>query len=389
MNNSSTRREQTQGEMYLNRHALADVTRVARRHWSFRRVMTLSGYALGLLLLRGVGRVARFIDDRLWPEIAHQPIDQPVFLFANARSGTTFLHRLMSLDEDRFAHFKLYQSILWSVSAQRVVDALDRADRRFLGRRLRRLVDWINDSFFHSWEGIHDMGIDRAEEDEAIFALCLNTPAISLLLPWMDELPSVRWFDQLDADERDRFLDVYADAIRRHLFSVGGNRIFLNKNALFAPRIRSIYRRFPDARFIYMIRHPYESIPSFLNMFHAKWVTHSPEIPKDSPESRALARLAIEYLLYALECRKLIPADQLLIVRYEDLVSRPLATVDRIYGWLGMPIDQVFRRRLEETLAVQRSYLSHHEYDLEDFGLSREDIHVELKSVFDEFGFEP
>jgi hypothetical protein len=94
----------------------------------------LSGYGLGLLLIRGLGRLARFIDDLLWPEIGRQPIEQPVFLFANARSGTTLLHRLMSLDEDRFVYFKLYQSILWSVSVQRAVDTLDRADQRFLAR---------------------------------------------------------------------------------------------------------------------------------------------------------------------------------------------------------------------------------------------------------------
>jgi len=47
---------------------------------------------------------------------AQQKIEAPVFIFGNARSGTTLLHSLMSLDEERFASMKLYQSIsigLW------------------------------------------------------------------------------------------------------------------------------------------------------------------------------------------------------------------------------------------------------------------------------------
>jgi hypothetical protein len=76
-----------------------------------------------------------------------------------------------------------------------------------------------------------------------------------------------------------------------------------------------------------------------------------------------------------------------LVVRYDDLVSEPLATVERIYGWLGEPVGDAFRLRLEEALHAHRSYRSEHEYSLEEFGLTREEIYAELKPVFDEFGF--
>ena len=375
--------------MYIDRRARAEIARVAWRHRSPRRVWTLATYSLGLLLLRGIGSLARRLDDLLWPEIAEQRIEQPVFLFANARSGTTFLHRLMSLDEERFAHFKLYQSFTWSVSVQRLVDALDRIDERVPGRPLHRAVQWIDRAVFSGWEGIHEMGLGQAEEDEALFALCLCSPSISLLLPFVDELPSVRWFDAHPAEDRHAFLDLYEDALRRRLFSAGGNRTFLDKNALFAPRVRSMHERFPDARFVYLIRHPYESLASFLDMFYVKWITHSPEIAKDSPESRALARLAMDYLRYALDARRFVPADRLLVVRYDELVGEPRATVERIYAWLGAPMSELFRDRLQEQVARRESYVSGHRYSLEAFGLSREDVYVELKAVFDEFGFEP
>jgi hypothetical protein len=376
------------GTVYVNRQVLSEVASAARTHASPRRVWTWSGFAIVLVLIRSVVWIAQRIDDLFWPEIAAQPVDRPVFIFANARSGTSLLHRLLDLDRGRFASFKLYQSIFCAVSLRRLVGFLGRMDRRVPGRPLQRLVAWINATFFSGWEGIHEMGIDKVEEDEAIFAVNLQSPAIALLMPWVDELPASRWFDEQPEAERERFLDIYEDALRRHLFASGGGRILLNKSALLAPRLRSIFGRFPDARFIYLIRHPYDSLPSFLSMFHDKWATHSPEIPRDSSEARALGRLAMDYLRYGLECRKFIPEGRLLVVRYDDLVADPHLVVTRIYDWLGLPVGQDFSARVKAFLSAQQSYVSSHHYALEEFGLSREGVFRELKEVFAEFGFE-
>jgi hypothetical protein len=375
--------------MYLNRAAAREIFHVARRHLSPRRAWVWLGYALGFFTIRGFLNVARWIDDRLWPGIAAQKVEKPVFIFGNARSGTTLLHRLMSLDEEHFASMKLYQSIFCRVSVYRSVAAIDRFDRRVPGRPLRRLVDLVNRKVFHTWEGIHEMGLDEAEEDEAIFALSLMTPAVAFILPYPQELRVLASFDELPADERRRFLDHYEDLLRRHLYASGGERAFLNKSVLFAPRVRSMLERFPDARFVYLVRHPFEAIPSFLDMFHAKWLTHSPEIEADSPEARALAAIAIDYYRYALACRKCVPEDQFIAIRYDDLVASPRDTIDRIYRHLGIEMSPSCRARLDAGIDAQRDFSSGHRYSLEQFGLSEKAIYAELKDIFSEFDFEP
>jgi hypothetical protein len=375
--------------MYLNRAALREITSVARHRLSPRRAWVWLGYAVGFFAIRGLLNVTRWIDDLAWPEIAQQKIEEPVFIFGNARSGTTLLHRLMSLDEERFASMKLYQSIFCAVSLRRSVETLGRFDEHLPGRPLRRLVDLVNRKVFSAWVGIHEMGIDKAEEDESLFALSLMTPAVVLLFPYLDELPGLTCFDDLPADERRRFMDYYEDALRRQLFASGGGRAFLNKNALFAPRLRSMFERFPDARFVYLLRHPFDAIPSFLDMFHSKWITHSPEIGTDSPEARALARLAIDHYRYALDCRRFIPVDRFIIVRYDDLVAEPRRTVEALYRSLGIDTSPSFRARLDEALASQCSFSSGHSYCLEQFGLTEEGVYKELEGIFAEFGFEP
>ncbi len=365
------------------------MARVARNRLSKRRASAWLAYAVMFFSLRGVLRVARRIDDLLWPDIAEQKIERPVFIFGNARSGTTLLHRMMSLDEEHFASMKLYQSVFCRVSIFRAIAALDRLDRRVPGRPLRSLVDLINRNVFGGWKGIHDMGLDVPEEDEAIFGLSLMTPAVALLLPYVDELPGLMAFDGLPVEERRGFMDLYEDALRRHLFSSGGKRTFLNKNALFAPRILSVFERFPDARFVYLIRHPFEAIPSLLDMFHSKWITHSPEIKPKSPEAEALAQLAITYYRYALDCRKVVPGAHFITIRYDDLVSDPKQTIGILYERLGMEMTPSFVAELDQALQSHRSFESRHSYSMQQFGLCEHAVHAELRDIFEEFGFEP
>ena len=128
-------------------------------------------------------------------------------------------------------------------------------------------------------------------------------------------------------------------------------------------------------------------MPSFLNMFHAAWRTHSPEIAKDSPEVKALAQVGYDYYRYAMMCRDLLPAENFRVVRYDDLIESPRATVESVYEWMGLPITEAFRVRLDEATSAQRTYERPIEHTLEEWGLTREEVYRELQPVFEELGF--
>jgi len=49
-------------------------------------------------------------------------------------------------------------------------------------------------------------------------------------------------------------------------FCSGGDRRLLSKNPGFTPKIESLRHSFPDARFIYMVRNPLETIGSMQSM---------------------------------------------------------------------------------------------------------------------------
>ena len=357
---------------------------VWKRHFTLRSVPVTAGMVLAYTSVRSLVKLGHLADDVLYPEWREQPVDRPIFMFANARSGTTLLHRLMALDEERFAPIKLYETIFPAASLNFLFDFIGKHDPTGLGRGV---VDLFNRAFFGGWKDIHPMGLDKHEEDEATFCLSLHTTTLGLLFPEIDELEDLFWFDKLPKATRDEFLDFYEASIKRHLYSTGSDKRLLNKNVFYTPRVRSIFERFPDSIFIYMIRSPHESIGSYLDMFHRAWKVHRPDVDKDSAQARALAEMAVRQYRYALELRKVIPASQFLVITYDEITRDPGKTVRRIYRHLGMEPSATFDARLRQATENQRKWKSDHEYALEDFGITAQWVYEQLRDVYDEFGF--
>lgn len=364
--------------------------------------------ALGALReRRGAGRIASFasiaslwapfqtltrltleLDDRVHPEYRSAPIDSPIFIVANPRSGTTLLHRLMSEDEENFASFTLGETIFPSVSIQSLFTRLGKLDDRFLGGALDKAARAFDARVFGSrWEDVHRLGLFEAEEDETFFTYSLQSPTTMLLVPFPDAIAPLVQLDHLSRDKRELMMDYYEGTIRRLIHRKGHDKRYLDKNVFHTHRIRTIAERFPDARFVYMVRHPFEALPSFLNMFYEAWNTHSPDIAKDSPEIRQLLRVGYENYRYALELSRALPADRMSIRRYEDLVADPKVFVENLYDWLGQGMSDAFCSRLETATSAQRLYERPYGHKLAHFGIDEAEVRVELAEVFEAFGY--
>lgn len=351
------------------------------------RVLNWTGYAVAIGAFEAALRVGQRLDDVLFPEWRDQPIDEPVFIIGNPRSGTTMLHRLVSMDEATFAPLTLAHSFFPAVTIRKAISAAARLDEKIPFHPGRRLVDAINAIFFSGWDGIHQMGIDKAEEDEAIFLLAFNTVNFSLMAPDMESLMPLAKSDEDDVNYQRRFMEYYEAQMRRHLYADGKNRRYINKNVFMVGRLERLDERFPDAKYVYLVRHPYEAIPSFLSMWWEKWVSDDAEFPKNGRDTRLLAELAVYYYHRALELMDRIGPERFMVVDYRKLVADPRGTVRRIYDFLGVEIRPEVNQMLEEATRHQRDYESRHEYSLEDFGLSEDWVYERLEPLFERFGF--
>ena len=172
--------------------------------------------------------------------------------------------------------------------------------------------------------------------------------------------------------------------MKRFVYATGQDKIYLSKNVMSTGRFKSLLERFPDAKIIYIARHPYEALPSFTSMFSVMYGEGT-----DADLSRqALSEHGIQFYLYLAEMRKVIPSSQFIAVKYDDLVNNPKNTVLKVYKHFEWEASEEFEKMLDIEQIRQQDYHSEHEYSLDQYNLSKEYIYERLFDIFHEFGFE-
>ncbi len=349
------------------------------RPWAY--VLFFTGLYGVMWLIIAFGRA---LDHVFFPGFKRQEVRAPVFIVAPPRSGTTLTHRLLSLDEERFVHNKLYQTIFPSLTWQRLLRALVSLDR--VGRPVVRLAVWAEKKWFGGWNDLHKLRFDLPEEDECFFIYTFVTESIFLLFVHVDELWEAGFQDALPLARRCKVMRFYQSCLQRQLYVNGPGRTMLSKATQSSGAVESLLETFPDARFITIIRHPCQSVPSHVSLFWRVWRVHSPELKKDSPVSRAYARLVVRWYRHLFEFRRRIDPRQYYCIDYRDLVRDPAAVLEKVYAHFGWTMSDAFRTRLDAACRREREFKSRHEYTLEEFGLSKEWLQQKLGPLLHYYG---
>jgi hypothetical protein len=178
----------------------------------------------------------------------------------------------------------------------------------------------------------------------------------------------------------------YRSCLQRQIYANGNGRAMLIKSTQTCGAVESLIKEFPDARFITIMRHPFEAIASNLSLTVPVWQAHSPEITKDGPESRAYAGLVVEWYKHLFRFRSQVSLENYFCVDYRDLRNDPAGTVEGLYGHFGWEMSADFRAKLNEITNRQKSFKNNHGYTLEEFGLTRQWLQSELAPVLDAHG---
>jgi hypothetical protein len=376
--------------MYSDYDTMRTMLRLAHSPgtFSFTRTLFADGLLSAATTIGAINRVTERIDSLLYPDVDAVPLGKPIYIVAAPRSGTTFLHRLMSLDP-QFTGPKLYETFFPTVSGYRAVQRVVTFNGS-VGSLLRNMRERLDDSYFGAWAGIHETSLSQNEEDEALWALAFATPAIWLVLPFPHEFEHLRFIDQLPDEKRAKLIAYYRACVQRHLYT-HPNKTLLGKNVLLPGRFEIVTSALPDARFVHVLRHPYEALPSTLSLFTVPWRWHSPRIRSDGPEVRALVQLTIDY--YRFLHQKTLESEQrgenrFVSIQYRDLFRDPAKHVFEVYERFQLTLTDEVRAKILAHCAAQRAYKSEHQYSLSQFGLSKDFVYGELKDLFDHYGFE-
>jgi omega-hydroxy-beta-dihydromenaquinone-9 sulfotransferase len=275
--------------------------------------------------------------------------DDPIFIIGHWRTGSTFLHQLMSLDP-QFCAPTLFQvavpdSFLVSYSWYKPVF------KRVLSKH--RPMDHVK------------MGMDEPQEDEyAIYRITDHSPLEHLVFPKSgcfflnQEMPLMPSGTELEKWKSD-LLTFY-----RKLHFQSKKRI-VSKNPFNSFRIKVLCEMFPNAKFIHIVRHPYAVVPSSVNMWNIVQQQNCLGNPVTKPGYNEITD-ALDNLLTVIETDSLqLAAGQYAEIRYEDLEKNPAEALKKVYHLFNISFTAEYEAKigmfLWKTLDFQKN-----EYTLPD-----------------------
>jgi hypothetical protein len=324
------------------------------------------------------------LDPIFFPALRRTEVRQPVFVVGHARSGTTYLHRMMANDP-RFSYVLLWEMFFPSLIEKKVLRAVLRWDQR-LGGRLRKRIDVLDERLFSKSQSVHESGLFAPEEDEFLLTMSCASGFWVVQFPYVDELDFYYVDDRWPAPKRRRVMQFYKECLRRQLVLNGQGLMHLSKAPVHCGRVESLIETFPDARFVVPVRNPYETIPSFLKLMQFAWSARK-RSDRDMQDSfRSFVNSSFHYYQHPLDVLDAHPGVPSAIVDYSDLVTDPAGTMRRVYDEIG--IDMVPEQ--EKALADEkgREYRSGHAYSLKEFGLEADEVRTRLAPLFERFGWE-
>jgi len=327
------------------------------------------------------------LDDFLFPAYRQQPVDKPLFILGNFRSGSTFLHRLLARDKENFTSLRTWDIFITPSITQRKIAGLFARIDVFFGNPLRQWIAAV-DNCSLGRINIHRVSFFEPEEDENILLHIWSTFFISVMFPFLDEIPPYQFFDDaISEQERRRIMQFYRGCVQRHLYATGGKRYFVSKNPAFSAKIETLMEIFPDARIIYLVRNPLDMLPSTVS-----WLSYAFHIFNDPLEKYPYRREILDFTQYwyrhPLDYIDRNPSQSKIIMLYDDLIQKPEEMICSIYQCFGY-IDQfALERIVRDALDDMHRFQSDHVYSYEEMGFTRDEIVAAYADVFTRFGFD-
>ena len=329
------------------------------------------------------------LDEVLFPKFHGIKIKEPVFIIGNPRSGTTLLHRLLAQDSSQFLSMRTWEIFgSPSINGRRMVRLavkLGRAVGVPITRRIRRMERlWKDDDIIHRFK------LRSPEEDEYLFIHIFSTLKIWSFAAMVDEARPYIYFDErISEDDKSRILDFYESCLQRHYYYHRQfKKHYLSKNPNFSPAIKSLLKKFPDAKFIYLIRNPLEAVPSHISLKEREWQLLGSPLGKYSCKDFILES-SQHWYNYSLKVLSDLPDEQTIIVKFEDLIADVEKTVHQIYNRFGLPITPYFQEILDQHTIQARNHQSSHNYSLAEMEINMEEMNDRFDKIMQDYCYQP
>ena len=290
-------------------------------------------------LISVIGTIEGLFFDK---KIAQKKMQQdPVFIIGHWRSGTTFLHYLLTIDE-QFGYLNNTQAFM--------------PNTMLVGKKL---IQWLVKIHLFPKRPMDNVKItaDSAQEEE----FALSNFGCGAYLGWYfpekirDYFSKYIFFEGCSASEIRQFKKAYKNLILKIAYVNQGKPLIL-KNPANTGRVEWLLELFPNAKFIYLHRNEYEVYHSTIKL-HTK-LTEQFSLGK--PDGKAIEKMVMDFYPKLLESyetsKKRIPEGNLIEVNYESLTENPLAILETIYEEFNLPAFEKAKPAFEKYIQSQADY---------------------------------
>jgi omega-hydroxy-beta-dihydromenaquinone-9 sulfotransferase len=330
---------------------------------------------------KNIGRLIYIFQNALWSTILtwrennrygeklkSMPVpDDPLIIIGHWRTGTTYLHHLLSLD-DQFISPTLFQC-----SFPESFIAGEPFYRPVMGALVKkRPMDSMK------------MGFDDAQEDEfAWVKLAPGSPMLEIIFPQKQGYFIKYMKDFIPVDESKA---IWKEQMQRFSIKIcrDSGKTLLLKNPFHSLRIPFLCEVFPHARFIHIHRHPYNVVASSLNLWNVmakdNQLKGKPNIPVLEDVVEGLVKF------YSIIRRDLAGLDpkRHCEVRYEALEANPIEEIKKIYRSLGLDLSETSEGKMRIYLEKVKDFRKN-SYTFDD--VQKDRVSQLMKEQFEQYHY--
>jgi len=326
-----------------------------------------------------VNRIFLFLDYILVPEFEKAKVKRPIFIMGVNRSGTTFFHRLLS-KSNQFSTSKTWDLIIPSLSLRKFLLIINKA-----------LTYFKLDQIEKKNRG-HQVRLENIEEDEMLlFIHKLDSLWVSNhLMPWLKFDTKSKHFikhvyrdNSKNQNRNIRSMLFLKDFFQRQAY-LHKNRRHLSKSNPFIFKIDSILKVFPDAKFVFLVRDPMDTIPSYFSLQeNVKFgnMLSKNELSKLRKESYTEI---IDWYKETEKVKSKLLKKQFMVITYPQITSDINNSIKSFYKFADLKMTKKFEKEIEK-FSSKKYVKKHQNKSIEDYGFSKKQVLSDFDFVYQEY----
>tara|TARA_Y100001978_G_scaffold103185_1_gene92322 strand:- start:1410 stop:2513 length:1104 start_codon:yes stop_codon:yes gene_type:complete len=265
----------------------------------------------------------------------------PVFVIGHWRSGTTHLHYLLAQDQ-RFSFLEAFQAFFFRAAL---------VSRIFMKPILNKLMPKTRPQ-----DNVEINASAPTEEEHSLTNLTHMSGMQSFFFP-----QNLSYFSEYNLFETSpenitKWKYIYDKMLKQIAFYNGKNRQLLLKNPHNTGRIKILKELYPNAKFIFIHRNPYEVFNSTQHLYRT---TIKSQFLQDFGEQEINERVLLGYektMMAYLEQRHEIDKENLIEISYNELSEQPMNCIENIYRTLKIGDFTEVKTNFQKYLDNQKNY---------------------------------